>query len=501
MSQNYFANDIYKYDNIRKKNIKYDLDYQCDDFLFSKILTNNMPNIFGKRFGHQITEYANRLFLIGGTEIKKQNTGATFFDVMNDIWYSFDCFKWKKIEIDSNWEIIDYYQGNNNIQINTKKFQFPKLTNFQVISTINGMYIIGGIVKDTWDGITPNRKNKYIFDSDSPFMKLKAISSNINKLIIKLELNGDKLKPSIITTNFTSITNITNHKCIQFNGLIYLFDYNSVWYSRDFVYWYNLIPIRINSAYNQFSYRRDYGIVALNKKLYVLGGNTGDKVLNDIWESSDGISWKQIVKEAEWDPRCSFCCCNFKTNVNKQNDGIESVVICCGKNYQKNNDELIAMSYGDIWWSNDMIKWNKSNMSVLNRNEAACSMFSTRSLIIGGKYDSMLEYCSDTWAVDAYNDIFAYGQVPEEDLFIIKPVVGSVLVGGMPVGGITCTWSQYQNLYKYLIRDGSGVRSWSESPNKQKTVDMGEINYRPNETASGDYDENNINSKSIVTKI
>ena len=80
-----------------------------------------MPNIFGKRFGHQITECANRLFLIGGTEIKKQNTGATFFDVMNDIWYSFDCFKWKKIEIDSNWEIIDYYQGNNNIQIKVIK--------------------------------------------------------------------------------------------------------------------------------------------------------------------------------------------------------------------------------------------------------------------------------------------------------------------------------------------------------------------------------------------
>lgn len=502
MSQNYFSEDIYKYDNNRKELSEYLADNNgSSDLLFARILNDGMTNIFSRRFGHQITEYANKIFLIGGTEVKKQNTGATFFDVKNDIWWSEDGYKWKEIEVDNNWIIYDYYQ-NLTTEINVKQFQFPKLTNFQAIGTSNGIYIIGGIIKDTWDGIVPNRKNKYIFDSDSPIMENKTITSNINKLIIKLELNGNKLKPTIIITNFTSITNVTNHKCIEFNGSVYLFDYNSVWCSKDYIYWYNLIPIRTNSAYNQFSYRRDYSVVAFNNKLYVLGGNTGNTVLNDIWESYDGISWKQIIEEADWEPRCSFCCNIFKTGVTSKNEGKQHIMLSCGRNYQKIDNEMVPMTYGDIWFTDDMINWTKSDANVLNRSDAAVSSFGTRTIIIGGRYDSMLEYCSSTWAVDAYNDIFCYGETPIEDLFRIAPVVGSVLVGGILVGETICNWKQYQQKYKRFIRDGSGTREWIESPNRPDLkVNMGNINYRPNETANGEFDENNINERSIVTKL
>ena len=83
-------------------------------FLFKKGLVVS-SNIFGKRFGHQVTEYANRIFVIGGTEIDLQNTRATYFNVMNDIWGSANGKTWIKYEIDnSEWFIEDYSQKPNN---------------------------------------------------------------------------------------------------------------------------------------------------------------------------------------------------------------------------------------------------------------------------------------------------------------------------------------------------------------------------------------------------
>ena len=106
-------------------------------------------------------------------------------------------------------------------------------------------------------------------------------------------------------------------------------------------------------------------------------------------------------------------------------------------------------------------------------------------------YDTLLEYSSSTWAIDAYNDVFLCGENPEVQKYEILPTVGSILVGkngrGIRVGRTVCTWQEYQENYKEFIRDGSGGK-------------MGNIDYRPKEI-NGKYDINNHNPNSIVRRI
>ena len=511
MSQNYFSDNIYKYDNIRlDKNNEISYNFTPENINFdrniSRIVGNGFPNMFGKRFGHQATEYLDRVFVIGGTEIGLQNTGATHFNVMNDIWGSINGEKWIKCKVDTKWTIEDYSQAKMTSfpDISCEGFEFPKITGCQLVSTNNGIYIIGGIVKNTWDGIQPNRKHKYVFDNDSPLLTDKTdktnetdetdktnenvgsiIKANINKIIIRIELdesegsNNDELifKPYIMITNFTSVSNITNHKCIKFKNSIYLFDYNSVWRSKNFSKWEQLSPISIVARNNQFTYRRDYEVVVLEDNIFVLGGYDGTDNLNDIWSSTDCINWEKIKDNAEWNPRHLHKCC-----VIRDANETEYVLLIGGKNVQFGDTKTIPMSYGDIWYSRDCINWIESGIKVSNRNGSAVCSYGNKSLVIGGCYDTLLEYSSSTWAIDAYNDVFLCGEEPEVQKYEILPTIGSILVGkngrGIRIGRTVCTWQEYQENYKEFIRE----------------------DYRPKEI-NGEYDINNHNPKSIVRRI
>ena len=507
MSQNYFNDNIYNYDGIRQKLVS-EISYNFTeenvlfDRFFDQVIGNGSSNIFGKRFGHQVTEYANRIFVIGGTEIDLQNTRATHFNVMNDIWGSANGKTWIKYEIDnSEWFIEDYSQKPNNFfsikntdegYENLKDFQFPKITNSQIIGTSKGICIIGGLIKNTYDGIQPNRTNKYIFDNDSPLIKPndksqkhKPIVDNINKLIIRLEFNGFKFIPHIMITNFIGISNITNHKCIKLNNSVYLFNYNSVWKTSNYSKWNNLIPLRINTQNNQFSYRRDYEVITLNNTFYVLGGNDGNKTLNDIWSSTDGVNWRKIKDEAEWSPRYLHKCCNVTNGISLDGDTsneLKYIVLIGGKNFQIADTKTIVMSYNDIWYSQDGINWKESGVKISHRNNVATCDFRNKGVIIGGCYDVLLEYASDTWAIDAYNDVFIVGEDPGIERFEMVPVVGSIqMVNGttnIPIGRTICTWDEYKQKYEQYIRK----------------------EYRPPEI-NGNYDENGYNPKSILQKI
>ena len=94
----------------------------------------------------------------------------------------------------------------------------------------------------------------------------------------------------------------------------------------------------------------------------------------------------------------------------------------------------------------------------------------------------LLEYASDTWAIDAYNDVFIVGEDPGIERFEMVPVVGSIqMVNGatnIPIGRTICTWDEYKQKYEQYIRK----------------------EYRPPEI-NGNYDENGYNPKSILQKI
>src|SRR5690606_13130843 len=57
------------------------------------------------------------------------------------------------------------------------------------------------------------------------------------------------------------------------------------------------------SGNSAFSDRGSHGVVSFKKRLWVLGGMTGSGRVNDVWSSTDGVSWTQEIANAPWSAR------------------------------------------------------------------------------------------------------------------------------------------------------------------------------------------------------
>jgi hypothetical protein len=71
---------------------------------------------------------------------------------------------------------------------------------------------------------------------------------------------------------------------------------NDVWSSSDGMTWTQVT----NAA--AWSKRFNFGAVAFNGQMWVLGGHDGS-LRNDVWSSSNGMTWTQVTNAAPWSSR------------------------------------------------------------------------------------------------------------------------------------------------------------------------------------------------------
>ena len=68
---------------------------------------------------------------------------------------------------------------------------------------------------------------------------------------------------------------------------------NDVWNSSDGVSWTQVLANSPPNA-NHFAPREDFGAVVFNNQMVILGGTVNNSSYNDVWASSDGITWNQL---------------------------------------------------------------------------------------------------------------------------------------------------------------------------------------------------------------
>lgn len=84
----------------------------------------------------------------------------------------------------------------------------------------------------------------------------------------------------------------------QFRGMM-----NDVWRTKDGANW------EMVQEQAPWSPRGELGLVSFQGLLYLFGGRTGNsqnqstQLLNDIWSTSDGITWNVKTSNAPWSPR------------------------------------------------------------------------------------------------------------------------------------------------------------------------------------------------------
>jgi len=167
----------------------------------------------------------------------------------------------------------------------------------------------------------------------------------------------------------------------------------------------------------EFNPRRLHKTIVFKNELWLFGGRTVNGFQNDIWKSSDGLTWQNITNDAEFGKLNGFSISIFKdkiqiiggkdSNGNYTNtiwtstDGLHWVKISTPPEFEGRhlhtsliyNDKLWVIGgyngtirKNDVWFSEDGITWQMAtaNANFSPREEHAATVFDGKMWIIGG---------------------------------------------------------------------------------------------------------------------
>lgn len=120
---------------------------------------------------------------------------------------------------------------------------------------------------------------------------------------------------------------------------------NDTWNSDDGIHWNK---VSSNAPWNE---RVTHYTVVFDNKLWLMGGQKltfgnikGDTVYNDVWNTEDGITWNRVLDHAPWSPRGMIVGSAVFNN---------KIWILGGAIYDT------QVFYNDIWNSSDGVNWTK----------------------------------------------------------------------------------------------------------------------------------------------
>ncbi|MFK5880013.1 MAG: hypothetical protein QM478_11045 [Flavobacteriaceae bacterium] len=195
------------------------------------------------------------------------------------------------------------------------------------------------------------------------------------------------ISAQLVTAN-AGFSGRSGHQAVSFNNKLWVIggadgsNKNDVWSSSDGISWTE------ETANAEFSARNLHQSVSFNNKLWVIGGNDDDDRKNDVWSSSDGISWTEQTANAGFSARAAHQVVSFNNKLWVIGGKVNGV----SNNFQK-----------DVWSSSDGINWTQetANASFSARYSHQAVSFNNKLWVIGG-YDGSNK--NDVWSsVDGIN--------------------------------------------------------------------------------------------------
>ncbi len=215
---------------------------------------------FGSRYAHGSVVYADKIWIIGGRNI-------TTWDPMNDVWYSMD---------GTNWSCA------------TEHAPFAPRWDFGITTFNNEMWVIGG----SEDGILHND----VWHSSDGVNWTQATGTA--EFPPRMEISANDFNSRIWVTG----------------GFDWNRHFNDLWYSDNGVHWTKV------TDHAAFPARRYHKVVVADGKLWLIGGLGGENpydwhYLTDVWYSSNGTDWTEATAAAEFPGRYSFTSAVFNKKI------------------------------------------------------------------------------------------------------------------------------------------------------------------------------------------
>lgn len=163
---------------------------------------------------------------------------------------------------------------------------------------------------------------------------------------------------------------------------------NDVWSSADGKTW------KLEVANAPWPKRTHGKAIVYDGKIWIMGGGArAPKAIptNDVWCSEDGINWKQVTASADWKPRLWF-----------------STVVYRDRLWVLGGWSEADGNYGDVWHSKDGRTWTelKSDVVWSKRHEHSAFVFKDKIWVAGGAAEPNYELDSEVWSLDVPRDWF-----------------------------------------------------------------------------------------------
>jgi len=332
----------------RKGKLRFRVILSCLIFLFILSLINIYPqddagvnwyyatgdSPFPTRAQHTSIVYNNKMWVIGGYSYSSAHI------YMNDVWYSSDGATWAQANVSED---------------------FPSRVGHTSVVYDNKMWVIGG-----WSGHGVYRND--VWYSTNGIVWIQATASAAFPVRHGHTSVVYKDKMWVIGGYSYSESNST-----------YL---NDVWYSSDGITWTQA------TASAGFSTRNCHTSIVNDDKIWVIGGySSSGTYLNDVWYSSDGVNWTQATATAAFSKRCAH------TSIVYNN----KMWVIGGYYYSYGYD----ICNNDVWYSTDGITWIQTTDSTdfIRRCYHTNVVYNNKMWIIGGRSSSgsFDTYMNDVW--------------------------------------------------------------------------------------------------------
>jgi len=127
---------------------------------------------------------------------------------------------------------------------------------------------------------------------------------------------------------------------------------NDVWTSTDGANWTQVLAPTVSGTATQFSPREDFASLVYNNQMWVIGGySNGNR--NDIWNSTDGVTWNQVLPNGP--ASATHFSGRWGLSATVYNNAMWVLV---GAQSTSPNVDPVTV-YSDVWTSTTGTTWNR----------------------------------------------------------------------------------------------------------------------------------------------
>lgn len=135
-----------------------------------------------------------------------------------------------------------------------------------------------------------------------------------------------------------------------------------------------------------FATRGSHTTTAHNGNLWLIGGSDDNVLRDDIWKSSDGINWSEVITSDRFSARSTHATASFKN----------LLWVIGGQVFDTTQSANIFTN--DVWYSENGVDWFEatSSASFSGRRGHTTLVFDNKLWVIGG-YDEFNKHKGDAW--------------------------------------------------------------------------------------------------------